>query len=505
MDESVATTLREARTAKGLELGDIAEITHVRKEYLKALEEGRYSDLPEDIYSRNFLRLYAQALGLEDSKLLDHYGRERRSALGITPNEPIRNQNQEIIHDQESSASKPFGWILTLLLLAALAGLGYFAYSRNLLASLFNPTASEISNTAPTLPSPDVSEIINDESSENLATTDTELGTTELIEDAPILEEPSSDEAVLETTLDAEATLLEAEETQPSGNSPETISEPSSDTSSETITDEPIVPDALATTEDISEENTTEENIVEENTVENNPTETPEASTTQETNPAVTTETSDVRFTLITDPPGADASIDNYSFASRTPVFNAPVSAREARVLRIELEGYETYEELLDVVEDTSLSISLKPIGAQEATSLSPATPLSPATTATETTTLQPSAQGKINVSIEVETWLEVYQSTKRGEGEQLYYGTAQTGEALSYNLPVYIHVGNAAGIRINENGRDVGLMGSSGEVTGRSFGQPLPVQEVVTEPTDETTSDENVTDEPPTDTPPNE
>ena len=41
MDSSVASTLKEARDAKGLELSDIAEITNVRKEYLKALEEGR--------------------------------------------------------------------------------------------------------------------------------------------------------------------------------------------------------------------------------------------------------------------------------------------------------------------------------------------------------------------------------------------------------------------------------------------------------------------------------
>ena len=82
--DSLSSVLHEARVTKGLELSDISEITHVRKEYLKALEEGRYADLPEDIYARNFLRLYAQAVGLDDSKLLDRYSRERRAALGIT-------------------------------------------------------------------------------------------------------------------------------------------------------------------------------------------------------------------------------------------------------------------------------------------------------------------------------------------------------------------------------------------------------------------------------------
>ena len=63
-----------------------------------------YSDLPEDIYSRNFLRLYAQALGLEDSKLLDQYTRERRSALGISPNEIRRT---EVIQGESSPRRNP--------------------------------------------------------------------------------------------------------------------------------------------------------------------------------------------------------------------------------------------------------------------------------------------------------------------------------------------------------------------------------------------------------------
>ena len=168
-------------------------------------------------------------------------------------------------------------------------------------------------------------------------------------------------------------------------------------------------------------------------------------------------------------------------------------------------EGYETYEELLDILEDTSLSITLRPLSADEANILIPET---------QTSAISPEVpatiQGQLRLQVEAETWLEVYQSTERGEGEQLYYGTAQTGETLSYTLPVYIHVGNAAGVHITENGRDVGLMGSSGEVTGRSFGQPLPVTEepvtqdsVAEDPdnqtTDETTPNENTTNETPT------
>lgn len=100
--------LREARVAKGLELNDIAEITHVRKEHLQALEEGRYGDLPEDIYARNFLRLYAQAVGLDDTKLLERFARERRafSALGIsTVPETVGNGVQDVTPKHRNPAA----------------------------------------------------------------------------------------------------------------------------------------------------------------------------------------------------------------------------------------------------------------------------------------------------------------------------------------------------------------------------------------------------------------
>ena len=80
----LGTVLRNARTSRGMELADVAELTHVRKEYLRALEEGRYADLPEDVYTRNFVKLYAQAVGLDPERTLTAYQAERRHAGGLT-------------------------------------------------------------------------------------------------------------------------------------------------------------------------------------------------------------------------------------------------------------------------------------------------------------------------------------------------------------------------------------------------------------------------------------
>lgn len=73
-------TLAEAREEKRLDLRDLSEITNVRLTYLEALEAGRYDDLPEDVYSKNFVRLYAQAVGLDPARMLLLYSQERRRA-----------------------------------------------------------------------------------------------------------------------------------------------------------------------------------------------------------------------------------------------------------------------------------------------------------------------------------------------------------------------------------------------------------------------------------------
>ena len=74
----LGTALREARQHGRLELEDVAEITNIRFAHLEALEAGRLADLPADPYGQNFVRLYAQAVGLEPSRALLLYSQARR-------------------------------------------------------------------------------------------------------------------------------------------------------------------------------------------------------------------------------------------------------------------------------------------------------------------------------------------------------------------------------------------------------------------------------------------
>lgn len=439
---SLSTMLRDARIAKELELTDISEITHVRKEYLQALEEGRYGDLPEDIYARNFLRLYAQAVGLDDAKLLERFSRERRAALGIsTVSEAVSNGVRDVSPKRRNSAAV---WLPALVLLGALGGIGYF-YFRN--SSPLQPAtvsaatgetettvtgAAEASATsaAPSEPGPG-------------EPASTEPGPSEPGPSEPAPNASPTDTLNTETSAPTEPTT-----------SPETAPAASAETQPSSTSSE-----ATPVTSAI-----------------------PEGATTTPTDLA-----NSVRFSLVTNPPGAEATLDNYPFPTRTPFFNAPVTPRPARVLRITLEGYQPYEELLDIEADVSKAINLVPVGATEAAVLGG----TPATEATTPAQGEATGQGQLSISIEAETWLEVYQSTVRGEGERLVYTTVPAGQTYTFNLPVYVHVGNASGVRLTQDGQDIGLLGSSGEVTGRAFGQPLPATpEPAPTPTEPTPTD---------------
>jgi cytoskeletal protein RodZ len=69
----IGSSLREARTRRGLTLPDVEGATHIRSRYLTALEEDRFDVLPGPAYAKGFLRTYADFLGLEGQRFVDEY------------------------------------------------------------------------------------------------------------------------------------------------------------------------------------------------------------------------------------------------------------------------------------------------------------------------------------------------------------------------------------------------------------------------------------------------
>ena len=69
----VGETLQLARERKGVDLYRAERDTKIRMQYLAALEDGDWDDLPAPVYTKGFLRNYAIYLGLEPDDILDRW------------------------------------------------------------------------------------------------------------------------------------------------------------------------------------------------------------------------------------------------------------------------------------------------------------------------------------------------------------------------------------------------------------------------------------------------
>ncbi|MCS7089641.1 MAG: helix-turn-helix domain-containing protein [Verrucomicrobiota bacterium] len=91
---SVGEQLRARREALGLTLHELAAVTKIRADLLRALEEGRYEVFRAPVYVKGSVRNYAQALKLDPVPLLrlldTELAQDERLAQppSLSPNEP---------------------------------------------------------------------------------------------------------------------------------------------------------------------------------------------------------------------------------------------------------------------------------------------------------------------------------------------------------------------------------------------------------------------------------
>ena len=127
---TVGEILKNARLEKKLTLEKIAEQTKIRKEYLSALEEDCYQDLPPAAYAQGFIKNYSQFLGLKTQPLLAIFRRD------------YKEKSKPVFR---SSHSKEFHWtprlsMISFLVLSLLLFFGYLFWQyRLLLKSPYRP------------------------------------------------------------------------------------------------------------------------------------------------------------------------------------------------------------------------------------------------------------------------------------------------------------------------------------------------------------------------------
>jgi cytoskeletal protein RodZ len=71
--ESIGDFFKQVRETKGLTIDEVASKTRIRSDFVKALEEGNFAKLPDQVFARGFVRSYARSLGLDEEDAIHRF------------------------------------------------------------------------------------------------------------------------------------------------------------------------------------------------------------------------------------------------------------------------------------------------------------------------------------------------------------------------------------------------------------------------------------------------
>jgi cytoskeletal protein RodZ len=128
--ESIGENLREARHNKKVSLEDASRATRIKIDILEQLESDEFDRLAAPTYTKGFLRLYAEYLGLDSQSVVDAYLRSqgglRRQGLHVETEKTIRARKpRELQLPLRSVGLVVFG--LTLTVFAVVVGKSIFS------------------------------------------------------------------------------------------------------------------------------------------------------------------------------------------------------------------------------------------------------------------------------------------------------------------------------------------------------------------------------------------
>jgi transcriptional regulator with XRE-family HTH domain len=104
-------TLRAAREAKGLSVGQVAEQTHMMVQTVEGLENEDFGKIVAPIYGRGFVKLYCEAVGLDPKPMIEAfmsiYADKHAASAKSQPPKPVTASAQTPAPEPVQNPSKP--------------------------------------------------------------------------------------------------------------------------------------------------------------------------------------------------------------------------------------------------------------------------------------------------------------------------------------------------------------------------------------------------------------
>src|ERR1700756_867586 len=94
---SVAEQLRSAREAQKLTVYQVAEITKIRTDHIRALEEGNFDVFSAPVYIKGFVRTYATILKLDVPQVMAELDAELRQTQKFAEPPPLSDEPRGVL------------------------------------------------------------------------------------------------------------------------------------------------------------------------------------------------------------------------------------------------------------------------------------------------------------------------------------------------------------------------------------------------------------------------
>ena len=106
---TVAEQFRAAREAQCLTVEQVADMTKIRTDHVRALEEGNYNAFPAPIYIRGSVKIYAKALKLDTAAVLAALAGELKGTQKFSEPPPLVEQKKTAV-DQLTLLLAKLNW-----------------------------------------------------------------------------------------------------------------------------------------------------------------------------------------------------------------------------------------------------------------------------------------------------------------------------------------------------------------------------------------------------------
>ncbi len=158
---TVAEQLRAGREARRLTVEQVAELTKIRTDHIRALEDGNFNVFSAPIYIRGSVKNYSNMLKLDTSSLLIMLDAELGRTEKYSEPPPLVDSKKTLIDDLTLLLAK-VNWKIGIIILAVVAAIGIIGVSvwawhhheKNAPLKKLPPAVVKPSNAGDTLPLP---------------------------------------------------------------------------------------------------------------------------------------------------------------------------------------------------------------------------------------------------------------------------------------------------------------------------------------------------------------